>query len=69
MWQGPGSGGIRKGFVVFKTDEHVQEADAVHDLPASLVVLDWEKMKEIMCLTEDEFDYELQEGRRQERID
>ena len=47
----------------------MQEADAVLDLPASLVVLDWEKMKEIMCLTEDEFDYELQEGKRQERID
>ena len=69
MWQGLGSGGIQEGFVVFKTDEQVQEADTVRGLPASLVVLDWEKMKEIMCLTEDEFDYELQEGRRQERID
>ena len=58
-----------EGFVVFKTDEHVQEADTACDLPASVVVLDWQKMKESMCLTEDEFDYELQEGKRLERID
>ena len=61
---------VEEGFVVFKTDQHLQDVDTVRGLPASVNVSDWEKMKEIMYMTEDEFNDELQEEKsRLERID
>ena len=61
---------VEEGFVVFKTDQHLQEVDTVRGLPASVNVSNWEKMKEIMYMTEDEFNDELQEEKsRLERID